>query len=453
MSHRTTPPRGRHRKTTGILAGCLALFSLAIAAMTTEAAQPRAKEKVRTRVGSCSSKRGTLFARRGSDSAWQTLKPEGLVFSGDVLVALPGGLGEMESTNGAVRLSLAGNWPPTATPLLLESAVMVHAGKERDLDFTLERGRVRVKNLKKKGPVRIRVRFHGEQWDLTLNEPGAEVAVESLGGWRVAPRAFDKAVKGEKPESTVVLVVIQGEVDIKAGTNEYSLDAPPGPALYSWDTENGHRGPAPLKELPTWARKTKPAEDKRAKTARAAVADLRQSLAKTEPRAALVKALADKKAARRELAVYCLGAIDDLSALLDALADEDHRDVRQAAIKELRHWLACGNDHPARLYQALLYKKYKRGQAAIVMQLLFGFSPGQLARPETYALLIEYLKHGRLAIRELAHRHLLRLVPDGRSIAYDPAGSVRQRARAYAAWKKRIPDGEVPSERQEEKED
>src|SRR5438094_265815 len=106
MSDRTTPPRGRHYKTMGVLSRCLGLLTLTLAATPTEAAQPRAKERARTKMGSCSSKAGTLFARRGSDSAWQTVKPDAAVFSGDALLALPGGLGEIESTNGAARLSL-----------------------------------------------------------------------------------------------------------------------------------------------------------------------------------------------------------------------------------------------------------------------------------------------------------------------------------------------------------
>jgi hypothetical protein len=64
--------------------------------------------------------------------------------------------------------------------------------------------------------------------------------------------------------------------------------------------------------------------------------------------------------------------------------------------------------------------------------------------PETYSLLIDNLRHDRLAIRELAFWHLRRLVPAGQSIRYDPAGSSEQRERAFEQWKKLVPDGKLP---------
>jgi hypothetical protein len=378
------------------------------------------------------------------------VKPEGAVFTGELLLALPGSRAQIDSKNGAVRLSLAGTWPAAASPWL-ESAIVLHAGKGCDLDLTLDRGRVFIQNQKRQGSARVCVRFQDQKWDLTLDEPGAKIALESFGRWVAPPRVFDKASKGKKPEVAVVLLVLQGEAGIKTGINEYALQAPPGAALYSWRSATGNQGPTSLKELPTWARKTKPAEDKQSKAARAAVADLRRSLAEKPVRSTLAKALRAQKEARRELAVYCLGAVDDVSGVLNGLENEDHADVRQAAIKELRHWASRGEAYPVQLYQALLKRKFSRGQAAIAMELLFGFSPAQLAQPETYALLIEYLKHRRVAIRELAHRQLVLLVPDGRSIPYDAAGNAKQLDKAYAAWKQRIPDGEVPSERKPEK--
>ena len=198
-------------------------------------------------------------------------------------------------------------------------------------------------------------------------------------------------------------------------------------------------------ELPAWVRKTKPGQ-KKTKDIRSAVTDLRKALEKKKVGRALADALQARKAASRLLAVACFEALDDLPALLAALEEGCDRDVRLAAVGALHFWVSRGAEYPARLYQALQKKKYSRGQAAIFMQLLFGFSAAQLAQPETYALLIEYLKHNRLAIRELAVRQLELQVPDGRSIGYDPAGKPAQRARGYAAWKKRIPDGELPKE-------
>jgi hypothetical protein len=64
----------------------------------------------------------------------------------------------------------------------------------------------------------------------------------------------------------------------------------------------------------------------------------------------------------------------------------------------------------------------------------------------TYETLIDYLLHDKLAIRQLAKWHLERLVPAGRDIAYDPAGSGEARHPAYDQWKKLVPNGKLPLE-------
>jgi len=67
-----------------------------------------------------------------------------------------------------------------------------------------------------------------------------------------------------------------------------------------------------------------------------------------------------------------------------------------------------------------------------------------LEKPETFELLIAYLRHDKPAIRELASWHLYRLVPASKDIAYDPSGTADDREKAYKAWKKLVPTGELP---------
>ncbi len=78
------------------------------------------------------------------------------------------------------------------------------------------------------------------------------------------------------------------------------------------------------------------------------------------------------------------------------------------------------------------------------MELLHGFGPEARSRPETYDLLINYLQSDRLPIRQLAGATLTELVPEGKSIAYDAAGTAAERAAGQAAWRKLIPQGQVP---------
>jgi hypothetical protein len=391
--------------------------------------------------GRCAGEPGTLLQRDDPEKPWRVLEPRESVAGQALLLALPGSRAEVDSPNGAVRLTLAGTWPPAAFPPVLESAVRLHPKKKFDLEFTLERGRVLLTNRRSKGPATARVHFGDESWIVTLDGRGDQVALERFGRWLQMPDV-KKPRAGDEPDSTVYLIVLKGEADLKADADQHSLRAPPGPALFSWRNTTGSQGPTGMRELPAWAKDR--GNGAQGKAARAAVDRLRRGLVSKGVSEALREGLHDQDAQVRSLAVYSLGATDDLSTLLDALENKHHRRTRLAAVNELRHWMGLGKDNPVRLYQALLKKGYTPGQAAIFMELLYGFSERQLTRPETYATLIEYLRHRRLGIRELAHWHLIIKVPDGKDIPYDAAGPDAEVQRAYARWKKLIPDGELP---------
>jgi hypothetical protein len=112
---------------------------------------------------------------------------------------------------------------------------------------------------------------------------------------------------------------------------------------------------------------------------------------------------------------------------------------------------APGNDQ--KFFRFLVeQKKMPAGHAEIIADLLHSPGKEDRARPELYETLIEYLRHERLGIRELAKWHLYRLVPAGRNIQYDPAGSEAEREGAYKQWKKLIPDGKLPQEAKERQE-
>jgi hypothetical protein len=96
------------------------------------------------------------------------------------------------------------------------------------------------------------------------------------------------------------------------------------------------------------------------------------------------------------------------------------------------------------LYQALLQKQIPPREAEGLLQLLHSFGDEDLARPETYHVLINYLGSERTALRELAYWHLFRLVPAGRKIGYEPLAPKAQRDAAIKEWRKLIPPGEMP---------
>src|SRR5512144_1867693 len=87
-----------------VLAACLCAAG--------SAAQPPSLEP-RVPVGRCASAAGTVLARGAPGRAWRPLGPKDRAFSRDLLLALPGARGVVESPGG-VRLTLWGNLPDSA---------------------------------------------------------------------------------------------------------------------------------------------------------------------------------------------------------------------------------------------------------------------------------------------------------------------------------------------------
>jgi len=76
--------------------------------------------------------------------------------------------------------------------------------------------------------------------------------------------------------------------------------------------------------------------------------------------------------------------------------------------------------------------------------LLLGFTTSDLSTPETYEVLIEYLGNPKQVIRNLAAWHLVRLVPQGKLIAFKPNANDDESKTYQAEWKKLIPAGKLP---------
>jgi hypothetical protein len=425
----------------------LPLFLSAVASAQPPADKPKsAPKEQRAAVGQCVSPTGALLHRRASGQAWQAVQSKGDVFSVDQLLALPGEQAAVDNRKQEVRLTLWGNLPELSSFPVLESAVVLHANPAMDLDVTLDRGRVLIANLKKnKEPARVRVGFQGQIWELVLEEPGTEIALDLYGRWPTGTVFRPQHEPDDLPITTLLLFVLKGQAAVKVGAGHHTVHAPPGPAHFHWINVTGaDLGPRRRDRLPAWADKgTRPTPE--AEALRAAVEQQRRQLADKPAAAVLVDGLNRPDTAGRQLAVYGLAAIDDLPHLVDALADIKHAEVREAAILALQHWIGRGAAQERQLHNFLVKdRKYTAGNAEIVLFLLHGISQDDLDRPETYEALIAYLRHNKLPVRDLARWQLYRLVPAGKDISYDPAGNEASWERAYKEWKVLIPDGKLP---------
>ena len=210
-------------------------------------------------VGKNASAAGVLLVREAQNKPWHVVKPQAPLSSAEELMALPGSRAEVDVKDGAVRLTLLGNVPELSPFPVLESVVRLHASPEMDLDFNLDRGRVSVTNRKARGAAAVRVRFQGQAYTWKLNDPGTSVAVELFGRWPRGLPFSKKPAPDDRPTTSVDCFVLAGQADLKAGSEQYSLHAPSGPALFHWDSiRGGAAGPSRQDKVPPWAESSAP---------------------------------------------------------------------------------------------------------------------------------------------------------------------------------------------------
>lgn len=428
-----------------LIACCGALVNWTAAGLAAADKDKPASEAPRVAVAKCLTASGTILQRDSKTLKWQPVKEGAELFSGDLLVGLPGAT--MVSKDGAVKLVLQADLEGISPFPTMESAVILHAPDKVDFDYTLDRGRVEVINAKAKGAAQVRLRFHDQKWHLSLDDAGARIAMELYGRW---PRGAYFQPKPKKPDprnvptAALALVVLKGHLTLKHGSHSHALHAPPGPALFQWDSIAGDEsGPRRLPKLPAWAVENE--SSPLVKKKKAVLEQVRQRIVKNSMEKTLADLLQSDDFAFRRPAVVAMGATDNLTGLVDALGNTKHSDVRDNAILVLRHWIGRCPGQDMKLYKALIeQKKYSSAQAEILLQLLHSFGEAEVGDPETYQTLIAYLGHDKLPIRELAFWHLHRLAPAGKEIPYNAAAPKAARDAGIAKWKKLIPEGKLP---------
>ncbi len=181
-----------------------------------------------------------LLQRQTDQPGWKRLKAGGTeVYGTDDLVSLPGYNSELTlGADGGVHLLLHGHVPQfTVHPFetmdfLLESAVQLHQPEVGlDADLTLKRGRIYLSNHRPKDPVKVRLRFGREIWDVTLKEPDTEIGVDLLKGYTGAENYRD----GEAPLQNVYLFIFSGRASIKFDSHAYG-DLPARTSIL-WDNK------------------------------------------------------------------------------------------------------------------------------------------------------------------------------------------------------------------------
>jgi hypothetical protein len=387
---------------------------------------------------------GSMVRRTGPDKPWQPVAKDEDLHAGEMIVGQAGAV--IASSNGAVRFTLQTDLEGKSPYPIIETGVRLgQPSKGMDLDLTLDRGRIDLTNTREQGAARIRLHVRQDSWDLTLAEAGSDIAVELYGRWpRGVPFNREPNPK-EAPTANVVFLVLKGKVYLAHKGIEHILAAPPGPAMISWDSVHGQDETAQaLKDLPPWAM-PEDEDSPVVKARRATRLRFRKALVGKTPEAALDELVDSDNPDDRTMAVFAMGALDDLSGLGKALRQSKHPDVWDNGVIALRHWIGRGPGQDQILYKRLIeVGKFSPVDAETVMQLLHSYGETELARPETYETLIDYLDHDNLAIRGLAYWHLSRLVPAGKEFGYQAQAPKEERDAAVKKWRKLIPPGQMP---------
>jgi hypothetical protein len=401
---------------------------------------------------------GTLLFNERPGQPWRGAAEGDTLYSRDLLQALPGLSARLETRPRAVELTLWGNLPQLSQFFGLQSAVILHDSRAFDLDFTLQRGRVLLTNRKDSGPARVWLRIEGAAFELTLADPGATVCLGLYSFWPSGVGFNPSAPAEETPVRRLMFFALKGEANVKDSEARHTLSPPPGRAYFQWDSINGAEQIArSRRQVDAWADPNrKPSSQTKALSE---VIEKYQAVAKNkEPRTVLFDLLdaagKERERARAqalaEFSVFGLAALNDIDRVMQALDDPRQAEARKAAVTALRHWIGDAAGRDQRLYQYLTERlRYSKPQSATVLQLLHGALAAD--DPDTYDTLLAYLRHEKLSIRELAWRHLLRMVPEDLAVPYDPAATAAERAKAYAAWKEVIPSGSLPARKSKKK--
>jgi hypothetical protein len=400
--------------------------------------QKTGDQKGRDQVATCAKIEGALL-QQVKDGEFKLLKSGDLIAPHTLLVGFP--KAELVSICGKVKIDLLlylGDKLP-----IREAAIMLNDSPELNADITLNRGIVALQGTGAKGDTLIRIRGGEQKWLITLKDPDSAVIVARF-GWQVAGVKNLKTGPDKKlvdnPQMHLGVLVVKGHVAVDTGTNIYSMNAPPGPALITWDSVKG-LDVQNLKELPEEVAKFKAIEEMAYKP----IAGIVNKLVAGDINKGLDELINSGDPDKQRVALAAMAARDDLPRLVAALENPKSQNARERAAFVLRYWISRDKGQLTKLFDFLTHeKKYSPTEGRGIILMLKGFDEDDQREPITYQLLIEALAHRPLAMREMAHWHLVRMAPAGKTIPYDAAADDASRHKAAEAWRQLIPEGKLP---------
>lgn len=132
-----------------------------------------------------------------------------------------------------------------------------------------------------------------------------------------------------------------------------------------------------------------------------------------------------------ELATRCLAVTEQYEQLVQALSRSEFPESRDAAIAALRQWLPQAPENKD-ILKAALVMYFPAEHVEPVYRLLWGYSTEDARNQATSRILVDWLSHDSVVVRELAFLHIYRLT--GQKYDYRPINPAPQRRSAVDRW-------------------
>jgi hypothetical protein len=308
------------------------------------------------------------------------------------------------------------------------------AGTDINAGFKIHRGRVSIKREapdENAQPVTVGIRLVDEDCRFTINSALAECGLE------VTPREPSRFEDDLSADPYIgSLFVIHGEATFKGHLAK--PEPLSGPAWIPLGVKDRKALAAassrpPLLTTPNWL---DPDQSGMSSTVRRYAARYQKEIDPDLPLEHTVPAVVGSQVPRlAEFAVKTLVVTEQIPGLVEAMARAEYEEVRAAAITGLRQWLpqaAVNRD----ILKAEIEKHFPPDQVDPIYRLMWGYDDADARNQGASRLLVDWLKHENIVIRQLAILHIYRLT--GQRYDYRPVDAAGRRKVAVERWEQHL---------------
>ena len=366
----------------------------------------------------------TVALTRGPEPGlpWERLDgkaPE--VRASDPVMALPGYKADIKLKSQVV-VQLWGNVPEQVAmkAMAMQSLVRFHPPTPGfDADLSLDAGRIYLTTLRKDGGAKIRVRFAGETWDVSLPDDRTEVMIQSHTAF--VPGTPYAREGGEKARTEARLVVVRGTAAFNAPARFKKFDKLTTWTEIAWDSTSGTlREPKAIEPNDPLTVRIPLIAGEQGQAAQKALSDAALKLTDRSGVRVLLEARINLEESRENalastFAIYGYAAIADgpdtrtlIANLYDQLKERGRIYARKAAVVGVSGWLPRDPGNTALFHDVVTNQKgVPEDEADLIAQLLRGYSSREKGDPTAVDRLIEFLDHPNLIVREVALGNLI----------------------------------------------